>query len=307
MNDAVTESLLPPRARLAGAPISWGVCEVPGWGPMLPASRVLAEMSQLGLEGTEFGAPGFLPEDPTQLASTLAQFGLAAVGGFVPLVLHERDASDALSEARAIMERFALAGGEVVALALVEDMSWSPPRALDAESWRRLDDHIQQLDALAADHGITVALHPHVGTLVETADQVSRALDELHVRWCLDTGHLLIGGYDPADFARGFADRVAHVHLKDVDAAVAARVRSGELSLLEATRAGLFRPLGQGDVDVKAVFSELRAVDYDGWLVFEQDTALTGEEPTVGGGPMLDAKVSIAYVQGLARSKEERV
>ena len=300
-------SLLPQRARLAGAPISWGVCEVPGWGPMLSAARVLSEMAELGLEGTEFGAPGFLPDDPGELAALLGRFGLAAVGGFVPLVLHQPDSSGGLAGARVAIERFALAGGEVIALALVEDMAWSAPSELDADAWKWLDEHIQQVDALAAERGIKVAMHPHVGTLVETAEQVSRALEELHVGWCLDTGHLLIGGFDPVEFVRRHADRVVHVHLKDVDFAAASRVRAGGQSLLEATRAGLFRPLGQGDVDVKAVIGELIAVDYDGWLVLEQDTALTGEEPTVGGGPMLDVKASIAFVQGLAQTKEEWV
>jgi inosose dehydratase len=295
------------RERLAGAPITWGVCEVPGWGPMMGAERVLGEMRDLGLRGTEFGAPGFLPEDPDQVRAMLVRFGLAAVGGFVPLVLHRRDASESLSEARSVIDRFARAGGEVIALALVEDMAWSPPQALDPTAWRRLDDRVQRITALAAEREVRVALHPHVGTLVETGDQVSQALDALTVDWCLDTGHLLIGGVDPAQFALEHGPRVAHVHLKDVDAALADRVRSGALSLLDATRAGLFRPLGEGDVDVKAVLRRLDQAGYNGWLVFEQDTALAGEEPPVGGGPMLDAKASIEYVLTLAQTKEERV
>ena len=77
---------------------------------------------------------------------------------------------------------------------------------------------------------MTAALHPHVGTMVETADDVDQVLSGSMVPLCLDTGHLLIGGSRPLDLARGFADRVAHVHLKDVDAALAAQVRSGELT-----------------------------------------------------------------------------
>ena len=274
---------------------------------MLSPARVLSEMAELGLGGTEFGAPGFLPSDPGEIAALLDRFGLAAVGGFVPLVLHRPDATGGMAEARAVIDQFAQAGGEVIALALVEDMGWSPPSELDSEAWKRLDEHIQNVVSLAAECEIVVALHPHVGTLVQSAEQVSRALEELHVGWCLDTGHLLIGGLDPVEFVRNHAERVVHVHLKDVDAAVAARVRAGSQSLLEATRSGLFRPLGQGDVDVKAVLDGLTAVGYDGWIVLEQDTALTGEEPLVGGGPMLDVRASIAFVQGLAQTKEEWV
>ena len=305
--DASATSLLPQHARLAGAPISWGVCEVPGWGPMLPAERVLSEMAEIGLRGTELGAPGFLPDDPGAVAALLGAHRLTLVGGFVPLVLHEPDSAAGLAAAREAISLFAHAGGGMLVLALVQDMDWSAPAELDAAAWSRLAAHVGEVVALAAERGIEVALHPHAGTLVETADQITRALGQLEVGWCLDTGHLLIGGYDPVEFARVNAERVVHVHLKDVDAELAGRVRDGSLSLLDATRAGLFRPLGEGDVDVKAVLEELRSVDYSGWLVLEQDTALTGDEPTVGGGPMQDVKRSIAFVHGLAQTKEERV
>src|SRR5688572_14246107 len=69
-------------ARLAGAPITWGVCEVPGWGVMLPAERVLMEMRSLGLSATELGAPGFLPRDPDELRAVLDRHELGFIGGF---------------------------------------------------------------------------------------------------------------------------------------------------------------------------------------------------------------------------------
>src|ERR687895_2504225 len=75
--------------RVAGAPISWGVCEVPGWGHQLAPDRVLAEMRQLGLAATEFGPDGFLPADPDHRAALLESYDLRAVGGFVPVVLHD--------------------------------------------------------------------------------------------------------------------------------------------------------------------------------------------------------------------------
>ena len=72
-------------------------------------------------------------------------------------------------------------------------------------------------------------------------------------------GHLLIGGCDPVDFARDHADRIVHVHLKDVDAVIASRYRTGELTLMGATRAGLFRPLGHGDASIAEVLEALDA------------------------------------------------
>src|SRR5919198_1123845 len=195
-----------PRPRLAGAPISWGVCEVPGWGRMLPPARVLSRLAEL--------------------------------------------------------------------------------------------------DALVAERGLTLALHPHAGSLLETADDVELALEATGVGWCLDTGHLLIGGVDPARFVEEHAGRIVHVHLKDVDAELAARVRAGELSLLEATRAGLFRPLGLGDAGIGRVVDLLDRAGYERWLVLEQDTAITGEEPPVGDGPMLDVARSIEFLTTPAPTEE---
>jgi inosose dehydratase len=77
----------PVRDRVAGAPISWGVCEVPGWGHQLDAGGVLTQMRELGLAATEFGPDGFLPADPQAMAGVLAEHHLTAVGGFVPVVM----------------------------------------------------------------------------------------------------------------------------------------------------------------------------------------------------------------------------
>src|SRR5687767_11794150 len=79
----------PPERRLAGAPISWGVCEVPGWGRQLPPERVLAEMASLGLAATELGPIGYLPLEPARARALLDRDGLGVVAGFLPLVLHE--------------------------------------------------------------------------------------------------------------------------------------------------------------------------------------------------------------------------
>src|SRR5215211_7096229 len=107
--------------RLAGAPISWGVCEVPGWGRQLPPERVLAEMAGLGLEATELGPIGYLPFEPAALRAQLATHGLSLVGGFVPLVLHEPDAGDALRALDAIAATYAAAGAGVVVAAVIAD------------------------------------------------------------------------------------------------------------------------------------------------------------------------------------------
>jgi inosose dehydratase len=134
------------------------------------------------------------------------------------------------------------------------------------------------VDQVCARHGLTQVLHPHVGTLVERAEHVQAVLEPSEVQWCLDTGHLAIGGVDPVSFATDHADRVGLVHLKDVDISLAPDVREHKMTLLEATRAGLFRALGQGSVDVAGVVTTLEAHGYNGWYVLEQDTTIDGPD-----------------------------
>ena len=290
--------------RLAGAPISWGVCEVPGWGRQLPPERVLSEMAALGLTATELGPLGYLPLEPGALKARLAEFGLRLVGGFVPLVLHEENLESARANADEIAATLRAAGAEVFVAAAVMDADWSAPRPLDEHQLNIMAANLAEIAALAAGHDLTFALHPHAGTLVESATDVERLLGMTDVGWCLDTGHLLIGGGDPVAFVRDHPDRVAHVHLKDVDAAVAARYRAGELTLMGAVQAGLFRPLGRGDAGIAQVLDELDAHEYERWLVLEQDAAITGAEPPVGSGPMLDVQASIDFVCDTAPRRE---
>jgi inosose dehydratase len=225
------------------------------------------------------------------------------VGAFVPLVLHEAGADDARAEADRIAAILAAAAADVFVAAAVVDPAWSPRIELGEREWEQLIRHLAEIDEIVASHGLTLALHPHVGTLVETDADVARVLAGSNVGWCFDTGHLLIGGTDPAAFVRDHAERIVHVHLKDVDAALAERVRAGELSLVAATQAGLFRPLGQGDSGIEEVLRLLDHHGYERWLVLEQDTAITGQEPPVGGGPIVDVRESIAYLDNLALSR----
>jgi inosose dehydratase len=290
--------------RLAGAPISWGVCEVPGWGLQLPAERVLAEMAALGLTATELGPQGWLPLDGDAVRAELDRHGLRLVGGFVPVVVHERDLSATREHADRAAAQLAAAGAEVFVAAAVMDEAWSAPTPLDDDDFERAGANLRAIADLVATHGLELVLHPHVGTLVETAADVERALAQTDVRWCFDTGHLLIGGVDPASFVRDHADRIGHVHLKDVDASLAERVRSGELSLVQATQAGLFQPLGEGDARIDEVVRLLEDAGYERWLVLEQDVAIAGSEPPADGGPALDVRKSIEFLSTRAPRRE---
>lgn len=280
--------------RVAGAPISWGVCEVPGWGHQMAPGRVLDEMAAAGLAATEFGPDGFLPQDPEARSALLAGHGLAAVGGFVPVVLHD-PGRDPLPEVRRALAGFGTARTLVLAAATGSDGYDARPELSERE-WDALLANLDRIAAHALAEGVTATLHPHIGTMVEGPDEVERVLTGSSVPLCLDTGHLLAGGNDPVALARRAAGRIAHVHLKDVDAALAARVRAGEVTYTEAVRKGLYQPLGRGDVDISAITTALDAAGYTGWYVLEQDTVLDAE-PGDGEGPLADVVASLAHLR----------
>ena len=134
-------------------------------------------------------------------------------------------------------------------------------------------------------------LHPHVGTMIENTAEVQRVLEGSSIALCLDTGHLLIGGTDPAELTRQAPDRIAHVHFKDVDARKAKNVQDGRWTYTEGVTRGMYRPLGTGDVDVAAIVAHLTKRGYDGWYTLEQDTILEerrrakARSPTSGPAP----------------------
>jgi inosose dehydratase len=284
--------------RVAGAPISWGVSEVPGWGHQLTPDRVLAEMREVGLAATEFGPDGFLPDQPTAKAKVLAAHGLAAVGGFVPVVLHD----DPMPAVHRALAAFAAAGATTLVLAADAGLAGYDRRVeLDDEQWRRLLANLDRIRELAAAQGIAATLHPHVGTVVERERDVARVLDGSTIPLCLDTGHLMIGGVDPAELAAEVPDRIAHTHLKDVDSQMAASVRNGDMAYSVAVSEGMYRPLGQGDANIVGIITTLEHAGYTGWYVLEQDTVLA-VEPPAWRGPVADVQASVAFITELARA-----
>jgi inosose dehydratase len=271
------------------------VCEVPGWGHQLAPERVLAEMRDVGLSATELGPEGFLPPDPQALNALLDSYALTCVGTFAPVLLHDAD-HDPLPDIAGPLDALVACRANVLVLAAATGTDGYDSRpTLDDDQWSTLLTNLDQLAEVAADRGVLAVLHPHVGTLVESRDDVERVLKGSEIRLCLDTGHLLIGGTDPLQLAREVPGRIAHAHLKDVDAAMAARVQAGELTYTEAVRQGMYTPLGSGDVDIAGIVTALRSDGYDGWFVMEQDTIL--DEDPADEGPVRDVRASVAFMR----------
>ncbi|MEM7272320.1 MAG: sugar phosphate isomerase/epimerase [Actinomycetota bacterium] len=287
---------------MATAPISWGICEVPGWGVQLPVDRVLSEMAELGFPATELGSEGYLPDTPDELLGTLRPHGLGMLAAFVPLVIHRPELADeSLRRAKETAALLQAVGATYFNTAPVTTWDWAPRTPLTDEEWEHALAMFGRIEEITDAYGLTQVLHTHVGIIVETKEEVLRVLDGCDVQFVLDTAHLIVGGFDPVDFVTDHADRVGLVHVKDADLSIAGRLNAGELTLMEAVQAGIFPPVGDGDIDLDAVISRLEANGYDGWYVLEQDVAITGPEPELGFGPIEGVRKSVDYLKGLER------
>jgi inosose dehydratase len=288
----VTSSLLVDR--IAGAPISWGLCEVPGWGYQLTPERVLSEMQALGLPATEFGPPGFLDADPDSRVAQLAGYGLGAVGGFHVAVLHDPGHDPVPGVDSFVDECLAAKAGMVVLAAGTGQEGYDARPELDETGWQTLLGNLDRIADHAASRGVEASLHPHIGTMIESGAETQRVLDGSHIGLCVDTGHLAAAGADPRAIVAANPARVRHVHLKDVDSALAARVVDGSLAFGDAVREGMFVPLGTGDVDITGIVAALEDAGYQGWYVLEQDAMLPGEPD--GEGPVADVRQCLSYL-----------
>jgi inosose dehydratase len=291
-------------AKIAGAPISWGVCEAENWGYQLAADRVFTEMADLGLTGTEFGPLGFLPIEPAERATVLSKLGMQAIGGFFPVLLHDATANP-MPKVIAELDAYEAAGAKVLVIAAEQpggSYDFKRPE-IDESSWEVMFKNLNAINELAGSRGIVATLHPHVGTMIETAGDIDRILQGTEIGITLDTGHMFIGGSDPVLFSEQHANRVKHTHLKDVRLELAKKVQSGELTYYQAVVRGMYTPLGDGDIDIKRIVKNLLDAGFDGWFCLEQDNVIT-EAPAEKTGPYAEAKRSVEFITRVLKELE---
>jgi inosose dehydratase len=270
--------------RLASAPCTWGVWErTVGRDDLISPDRMLETVHELGYGGIELGPPGYFGADPAEVVASLAPYGLELVGAFAPLRIADEDSfRDDLAFLDRTVEILAAAGarGPVVLAADENEARLAAAGRPDAvrgaglprDEFRRAAERVERAAQRALAGGVAATFHPHTGTHVESPAEVSSLLENTDpeiVKICLDTGHTVVAGGIPAELARSARDRIAHLHLKDVDPRVLDRVRARELSIEEAWEQGLFCAFGEGAVDFGAVLAELGT--FDGWIVIEQD------------------------------------
>ena len=281
--------------KVGTAPITWGVCELPDWGTMLPYAHVLDEMAELGYAGTELGPWGYLPKEAAVLAAELGKRRLAMAGAFCPVTLHDpAHYEDQLAYAMDTTRLLAEAGDERRER-IAGRVSAGDPR-FSADDWKRFAEGANEIARRAKEMGLVTAFHPHAGTYVETpseVDELLRQTDPSLVGLCLDTGHVFYGGGDPVALARRETARIRHVHLKDVYRDRYQRALAARLDFTAAVGEDVFAPVGSGAVDMAAFLRILSDARYEGWLIVEQDIRIA---PGSERQPKLDAAKSRSFI-----------
>lgn len=279
--------------RVGNAPVSFGVYSKDGDNPRY--EEVLDAIARAGYEGIELGPYGYLPIDRDQLSRVLSAKQLRLASSFVALPLEDASKRNAsVEQALTVARLLATQGVEELILADDDDemrariagrvpvngsVSWSDGH------WHEAARTLHAISrVLRAELGMRVVVHHHVGTFIETEDEIDRLMyvtDPELVGLLLDTGHAVYGGTDPLDIVAKHRSRIAYVHLKDVNHRVLSQVRNNALDVREATAAGVFCPLGEGIVDVPKILERLKSGGYRGWLIVEHDIipALGGPDP----------------------------
>jgi inosose dehydratase len=278
--------------RLATGPVTWGVdfADAPGNPPW---EQVLDEIASSGLGALELGPIGYLPEEPAALRAALHSRGLTAVGSFVFDDFHDPWRASELEAATERAARAIAAAGGTVLLLIDRpspERGRTAGRSLDArrlDAWGAMVDALRRCAAIAEDHGLRSAVHPHAGSYIEFEDEIERLLDDCDLDLCLDTGHAAYAGIDADRALVAYAPRLAHVHLKDVRAEVVER----GLRFWDALAAGVFCPLGEGSVDLPAVLRALDEVGYAGFATIEQDRV------PGSGSPLEDLAASVRVLE----------
>ena len=270
--------------KLATAPVSWGIWEQTIERPdLVPPRPLLETVTAMGYRALETGPPGYLAENGASAVELIEPFEVDLVATFLPLRLDDEEGFrkdlDALDLTTEVL---AATGGGIVLLADAERperavVSGQPEkmaqRALSAEQLDRAADRLERAVERCAERGLRAALHPHAATYVESEEETEAILERTSsaLGLCVDTGHTVVGSGDPVDLARRHADRLSHIHLKDVDERVLSRLRAGEIDMDEAWAAGIFCPFGEGVVPLSEFLAQREVRSLDGYAVLEQD------------------------------------
>jgi inosose dehydratase len=283
--------------RFGVAPIAWTNSDLPELGGDTSLETCLAESRAAGFAGTETGVK--FPLDPALLGPILERHGLALVSGWFSGRLLELSVDEEKRRLEEQLACFAALGAPVMVYAettgSVQAARTTPvarrPR-LAPEDFPELGAKLTELAEHLAARGVRLAYHPHMGTVIETDDDIDRlmAVTGPAVGLLVDTGHVAYAGGDWLAVTERHGERLVHVHCKDVRPDVLARARSDDLSFLDAVVAGVFTVPGDGCIDYHAFARLLAKIGYRGWVVVE------AEQDPVKAPPLTYAKMGHAHL-----------
>lgn len=280
------------KVALANAPVSYGVFEMTVGSEhfLAPAERLLDEVVGAGYRGIDLGPARYLGSG-AQLARRLSARGLGLAGGYIELsfVDHVRLAAE-WPKLDALLDTFDAVRGKVpgppprpTLAAGGSEAHWIHPGqagtnrsiGLDDVGWKRFADGLRRVVRHCRERGYEPTFHHHAGTHVEAPWEIERVLGISDVGLCLDTGHLMIGGGHPGTALRAWGRRINHIHVKDVHLSIMADIVAAGGSADQIWSRGVFCALGEGDLDVGDLLAGLGSLDYEGWLIVEQDVLAT--------------------------------
>jgi inosose dehydratase len=264
--------------RFGVSPIAWINDDMPELGGETALEQVLAEARDIGFAGIELG--GRFPRDPHTLAALLARFQLALVGGWYSASLLTRTAREEIAALQAHLGLVKALGCRVFILAETSNaihgdrarpLSATP--RLDGADWARFGAKVTEVADTVAAAGLRLAYHHHLGTVVESREDIDRFLDSTgpSVGLTIDTGHAATAGVDAVSLIREHPERVAHVHCKDIRGGVFRKIKAQDGSFLRGVLDGMFTVPGDGDLDFRTVMQALADIGYRGWIIVEAE------------------------------------
>jgi len=284
--------------RIGANPIIWSNDDLRELGAEISLETCLSQARRIGFQGMELGHK--FPREPAKLAAVLNRYGLECVSGWYSAQLLGRDALTELSFLRPHLELLKSVGSTVLVCAEttgaihgdIERPLTQRPR-LAAGEWREFGRRLSELARMTAEEGVQLAYHHHMGTVVQSAEDVDALMDVCgpEVGLLLDSGHADFAGADPVRLAKTYASRVRHFHAKDVRAAIRERARAGGWSFLRSVLEGVFTVPGDGCIDFASVLRALRS--YSGWIVLE------AEQDPKRADPMAYASLGYANLERL--------
>lgn len=270
--------------RLGIAPIAWTNDDMPELGGENTFRQCVSEMALAGFAGCEVGSK--YPKDPAVLKKALDLRGLSVANAWFSSFFTTKPYAETEKEFVAQCDFLRACGASLIGASeqghSIQGQNlpvFTAKHTMDSGEWKSLSEGLNALGRIARDKGMELVYHHHMGTVVQTAEETDRLLentDPALVGLLFDTGHFAYSGEDPAALARKYMPRIRHVHLKDIRPGKVKEVRDGGLSFLDGVRRGAFTVPGDGAIDFPPIFQALSDAGYSGWLLVEaeQDPAL---------------------------------